>query len=73
MLKYIKLVNEVKSNMESETKREIAEITLNERDGQQMAIYTYGSVESGWLNGGAACVMKWNGRDIVRRIAGGKM
>ena len=73
VLKYIKLVNEVKSNMESETKREIAERTLNERGGQQMAIYTYGLVESGWLNGGAACVTRWNGRDIVRRIAGGKM
>ena len=59
--------------MESETKREIEEITLNEMGGQQMAIYTYGSVESGWLNGSAACVTRWNGRDIVSRIAGGKM
>ena len=40
--KYTKIVNEVKSNMESETKREIAEGTLSERSGQEMAIYTDG-------------------------------
>ena len=35
---YTKLVNEVKSNMESETKRDVAERTLNERGGKEMAI-----------------------------------
>ena len=60
-------------NTENEIKREISERTLNESGGQEMAIYTDGSAESGWRNGGAACVTRWNGRDIVRRIAGGKM
>ena len=67
---YTKLVNEAKSNMEIERKREIAEITLNERGGHEMIIYMDGSAESGRMNGGAT---RWNGRDIVRRIAGGKM
>ena len=51
--KYSKLVNGVKSNVESETKRDVAERTLKERGRQEMA-----------------CVTRWNGRDIVRRIAG---
>ena len=59
--------------MESETKREIAERTLSERGEQEIAIYMDGLAESGWRNGGVACVTRWNGRDIVRRIAGGKM
>ena len=37
--RYTKLVNEVKSNMESETKSEISERTLNERGEQEMTIY----------------------------------
>ena len=39
---YTKLMIGVKSNTESETKREIAEGTLSERSGQEMAIYTDG-------------------------------
>ena len=66
---YTKLVNEVKS----EIQMEIAERTLYERGGQEMAIYTDESAESGWRNGCAACVTRWNERDIVRRIASGKM
>ena len=54
--------------METETKREIAERTLNESGGQEMAIYTDWSAESRWMNGSAACVTRWNGRDIIRRI-----
>ena len=37
--------------------------------GQEMIICTGGSAEKC----GATCVTKWNGRDIVRRIYGGKM
>ena len=59
--------------MESGTKREIAKKMLNERCGQEIAIYTNWSAESGCRTGGAAYVMIWNGRDIVRRIAGWKM
>ena len=38
-----------------------------------MSIFTDGSARIGWRNGGVACVTRWNGRDVVRRITGGKM
>jgi ribonuclease HI len=68
---FTRLKEEVRRDMEDEEKRRIVEETVEERGGQELVVYTDGSVEGGIVNGGAACVCVWRGEKmIVRRAAG---
>ncbi len=56
----------------AEWKRRVFQETMREGGEEEMVVFTDGSVEEGFRNGGAACVAMWKGEEVVRRRAVGR-
>jgi hypothetical protein len=71
---YSELNEKVGKDASAQERERVARETVEERGKDvEMVIYTDGSVAEGVRDGGAACVTKWRGREIVERRAAGRI